>query len=245
MSLNSEGGDQTTNQENQQDDNQDNSVTFKVGDREYDVNSAAKKISSADEHITKIQEENKTYQTKLAELEAQVNQSLKLEEALAKLNSKKDNESGEQDDKGNTTSIDPEKLSELVKQTTKDLLKEEENAKLEVQRQTLSEETLEATKKALADTYGGPNVDKAIKEAGIEGLDVDKAMEMAKDPTLSKVLLKLMNVSHKKNISPSSDINSYSLQNNQKKSLYDKPASQRTSKDIAAKLIEMQEAAKN
>lgn len=46
-------------------------VTFKVGDREYDPNTAAKKIEHADQHISTLEQELKTLRDQLALTEAQ------------------------------------------------------------------------------------------------------------------------------------------------------------------------------
>lgn len=58
---------------------------FSVGERNYDAESAKTKIINADQHINTIETENATLKQQLAEAQAQLDQSVKLEEALAKL----------------------------------------------------------------------------------------------------------------------------------------------------------------
>ena len=180
-------------------------LTFKVGEREFNAEAAAKKITAADEHIARIERENQEYREKMAALEAQVQQSTKLEDALQKLQSADQPESRSQD---NTTSFDPEKLSQTAKEAALQALQEQEQARALQEQKAIAERTFNETKAALAAIYG-ENLDEAVQQHA--GVSLQTAIKMAQDPEQSKALLKLMKVESKPSATPSSDINTLAL----------------------------------
>jgi hypothetical protein len=202
--------DQSVNQEQQTDQS-----TFKVGDRDYDADSAAKKISAADQHIAKIEQENKEFREKMAALEAQVQQSTKLDEALQKLQSKAD--VPEVPLREVTPSLDAEKLSEAARQAALEALQAQQEEQKAQEALSLQESTFNATQAKLVALYGN-DIDTAIQEKA--GISLDTALQMAKDPEQSKVLLKIMEVESKPTLSPQGDINTASLNSHKKESIF-------------------------
>lgn len=158
-------------------------ATFKVGDREFNVESASKKITAADAHIATLEAEAAEARQKLAAMEAQVAQSMKLEDALQKLNNASLTEVRASE---STTSFDTEKLTEAAKQAALDVLTQREQENHAKSLAELQQKTFAETKKTLSSIYGD-NVDKAITEK--LGIPVEQALDMAKDPVQSKVLL--------------------------------------------------------
>lgn len=218
--------DQSVNQEQQTDQS-----TFKVGDRDYDADSAAKKISAADQHIAKIEQENKEFREKMAALEAQVQQSTKLDEALQKLQSKADTTEGRQEEV--TTSFDPEKLSEAAEAAALRALQQQEELKQAQEAKALQEATFNETQSKLVALYGN-DVDTAIKEKA--GISLDTALRMAKDPEQSKVLLKIMEVDSKPTLSPQGDVNTAALGTSKKSEPMFDTSKGITTKDIMKQL---------
>lgn len=195
-----------TDQSVEQEQSQDPKVTFKVGDREYDTDAAAKKISSADEHIKRIEAEN-------AELRARAEKALsedqiqaKIEEALQKLNASKTESRSEEP----TSSFDPEKLSKAAEEAALNALKRQQEEAARMEAQKSQEQLFRETQAKLAAMYG-EKVDEAIAEKA--GISLDTALQMAKHPEQSKVLLKIMGVEDKAkpSLSPSGSVNSVSL----------------------------------
>jgi hypothetical protein len=91
---------------------------FTVGDREYDVDAAVTKIKSADTFIDTLKNESKQKDQEIANLQAQLDQAKKLEDALEALKQKSSQgESNMSDNTGATTTVDIEALKqELLKQ---------------------------------------------------------------------------------------------------------------------------------
>lgn len=175
--------DQSVNQEQQAD-----QLTFKVGDREYDVDAAAKKISSADEHISRLEQENAEFRKKLESALTEDQLEAKLQEALQKLNKASSPESRSNEA---TTSFDPEKLSQTAREAALSAIEEREKERLQKEQQATAEATFRQTFDTLASVYGKEGITSALEEAGIE---VDVADRMARDPVQAKVLLKALRV---------------------------------------------------
>jgi hypothetical protein len=77
--------DQTLNPQDNPNQGQQGSPLFSVGDRQYDAEAAQKKIINADNHINTIESENATLKQKMLEMQAQLDQATKLDDALAQL----------------------------------------------------------------------------------------------------------------------------------------------------------------
>jgi hypothetical protein len=182
--------------------------TFTVGDREYDVDAATKKITAADEHIAKLESERAQERERIAQLEAQLAQSTKLEEALQKLNA----ESVKDQPAQNTTGVDLESLTEKAKEAALAAIQEKETQAQTQAREAAEAENFKKVQDALVEIYG-KDVDTAIVEK--TGMSVETAMRMAKDPEQSVALLRLMEADKPKaSLSPQGDINANSLERN-------------------------------
>lgn len=175
-----------TDQSGEQDQTQDQSVTFNVGDRQYDAESATKKITAADEHIQRLEAERAEEKAKIAELEAQLAASTKLDDALQKLQA----QNLESHSKEDTPTFDMESLKKSATEAALQALQQEkeENAKQEAE--LLKRKTFIETQKKLAGMYGN-QIDEAVQKVG---LSVEKAMKMAENPEDSTILLQLMQV---------------------------------------------------
>lgn len=157
------------------------SMSFKVGEREYDADAAAKKISAADEHIRKIEEEN-------AKLRSQAEAAAKLEEALAKLEDMQ-NRNRNSDDQNQDQPVD---VASIVEEKLAAMLNERETAQQTERRKQLAEQTFAETTKQLQEKFGD-KVDEEVRAKAEElGISFDKALRMAADPEESRILLKLL-----------------------------------------------------
>lgn len=202
--------DQSVNQEQQAD-----QLTFKVGEREYDVDAAAKKISSADEHIQRLEQENAEYRKKLESALTEDAINAKIEEALQKLNKASEPESRSVEA---TTSFDPEKLSQTAKEAALSVIEEREKQRLQQEQQATAESTFKQTFEALAGVYGKDGIASALEEAGIE---VALADQMARDPKQAKVLLRALKVDKAKpSAAPLGSVNTAALGVNKPKTLF-------------------------
>lgn len=205
-----------TDQSVEQEQSQDQPMTFKVGDREYDPDSAAKKISSADEHIARIEAENAELRKKAEAALSEDVINARIEEALQKLNQASSPESRSDEA---TTSFDPEKLSQTAREAALSAIEEREKQRQEQEMKTVAEKTFRETFNSLANVYGKDGIQDAIKEAGIS---IEKADQMARDPELSSVLLRALKVDKgKPSLSPSGSINSASLNNRKPQSPFE------------------------
>lgn len=180
----------------QSEQNATDQLTFKVGDREYNAESASTKIANGDAHIAKIEAENAELRAKLESAASAEEIDAKIQAAL-KLNAEKQ--------EGQPTpapqAIDVDKLSQDAVQRMDQLLAQREQERLVKDQKALQDETFKKTQDALVELYGNDGVDAAIREKA--GVPFEKAVEMARDPDLSKVLLERMAVKSNKTIDPS------------------------------------------
>lgn len=145
-------------------------TSFTVGDRTYDEDSAAKKITNADSHISTLEAELAQERQRIAELEERAAKADELEKAL------KGNKEEE------TTKSEPLDVDRLI---------EEKLAVKEQQR--VAESTFQSTSQALVDQFGAANVDSVVAEKmAAVGKTLDDAMRMAADPSDAKVLMALL-----------------------------------------------------
>jgi chromosome segregation ATPase len=173
----------TTNQE------ATTSLSFKVGEREYDVDSAVKKISNADSHISNLEKEQAEARTRIAELEAKLEQSTKLEDALKQLKPSQETLTPEQP----TSAVSKEQLEELVKQQAGSFLQQQEQLKAEQEAQALAAKTFQETKAALVERFGDKTERVMAEKANEMGTTLDHLIQMAKSPVESKLLLASLN----------------------------------------------------
>lgn len=217
-------------QENNQ--NQADQLTFKVGERSFDAESAATKIEAADSHIRTIEQENQEYKDRLAALEAQVAQSTKIDEALAKLQQQPTQESQAQ---GVTPSVSEEQIGAIAAKQMEEYLA---NQKLEEDRkaaETLAEQTFRETGEALASMYGD-KVDDAVKaKAESLGINPNDLYEMARSPKTAKVLLETLKVNSPVNqATPSGSFNTSGIPHKAPEKFVDKSKGYTSSTILAA-----------
>lgn len=207
-------------------------LTFTVGNRQFDVESAAKKISAADEHISRLEAERAAERQRIAELEAQLAQSTKLEEALQKLQADKPESRSQVE----TPYFDPEKLSATAREAALAAIKEQEEAKKLAEQKSIAEQTFKDTQAKLAAIYG-TELDKAVEEHA--GVSLQTALKMAQDPEQSKALLRLMKVPQSKpSAPPSGSLNTVAIGRNadQNKFLFE-PGKAPTNKQLVDILL--------
>ena len=95
---------------NTQDQGQSDGLTFKVGEREFNAESAATKIQNADSHIGNLEAENAEFRNRVASLEAKLEQSTKLDDALASFKASKEEAENVQPVQ-NTTGLSEEQIA--------------------------------------------------------------------------------------------------------------------------------------
>jgi len=232
--MNSFNTDQSVNTEQTAD-----QLTFKVGEREYSQEDAVKKIANADEHISKIQAENQELRDKQAALEAQVAQSTKIEEALAKLSTQQ--QSQESLTIPQTDGMSEEQIGAIAENTLKSYLEAENTKKAEAEAISVAEKTFKETLASLQVQFGD-KVDDQMKAYSQEsGIPYDTLVKTAQDPSGSKLLLSALKVTTPRTEhAPSSSFNINAGVQQEKNPIDWKKF---TSKDIHAKLIEARAAA--
>lgn len=201
--------------------NETDQLTFKVGEREFNADSAATKIGAADEHIKRIEAENAAHVAKLAALEAQLSQSTKLDDALAQL---RQQQASPQDSQAttNTNGVSEEQIGAIAKKQMEEYLTSQRTAEQQRAATELSNQTFKQTGEQLTAVYG----DKVDEAMGIKaqelGISVQAIFDMAKNPATAKLLLGAMkaNVPAAK-ASPSGSLNTASLNHNASEHLVD------------------------
>lgn len=157
------------------------SMTFKVGEREYDAEAATKKISAADEHIQKLEAENERLRQETAA-------SAKLEEALAKLETMQSSDHKSSDQNHDQ----PVDVASVVEEKLAAMLSERETASQAERQKQLAEQTFKDTTEKLKEKFGD-KVDEEVKARAKElGISFEKAISMARDPEESSILLRLL-----------------------------------------------------
>jgi len=154
----------------QQEVQQESKPSFVIGDRTYDEEAAAKKITNADNHISTLEAELAQERNRIKELEEKAAKVAEFEKALQR----KSEEA--------TTKSEPVDVEKII---------EEKLAVKEQQR--VAEDTFKATSQALVDQFGAENVDSVVSEKMASvGKTLDDAMQMASNPSDAKVLMALL-----------------------------------------------------
>jgi hypothetical protein len=166
--------------------NQEDKPLFSVDGRNYDKDAAVKKIESADGFINTLKTEGQEKDARIAQLQAQLDQATKLEEALASLKSQS---STEQTTTDKTTPVDTsaimQQLSEQLKQQVSSTFSEKE-----MQQKALSNETesMNAAKAVFGSSYNA----KLRERASALGMtDSDIVQEAKTNPAKFKELFGL------------------------------------------------------
>ena len=167
---------------------------FTIGDRDFNKDDAVNKITNADSFIEQLKAEGKTKDDELAQLRAQIDQSTKLDDALARMNSQGTGETLNQE--APTSAIDIEALKkELLGSMSESLSKKEKD--------TLSQKNQETSISAAQAVYGDSYEIKLREKAKQLGMsDADIISEASANPTKFKALFGLNN-NKQSNPSPS------------------------------------------
>jgi len=194
-----QGAEQTTDQ-----------LTFKVGEREFNADSAATKISAADAHIATVETENQSYKDRIASLEAQVAQGTKIEDALSQL------QAGTQESQTtpDTNGVSEEQIGAIANRQIEGFLAERQAQQVQADAKALAETTFQNTGAELVKMYGD-DVDKAVEAKATElGIAKKDMYAMATSPSQSKMLLEFMKVGTPSDQSaPSGDFNTHGFNN--------------------------------
>jgi membrane-associated HD superfamily phosphohydrolase len=167
---------------------QETAFKFRVGDREYDPESAAKKIQAADEFIETLKREKREQEERMRQLEEQLKKVAEIE----KLVSEQAVSSKEHSAATTNGGVDVDSLKESLKSEVERVLSEREKQEQLRKQEELKKQTFAKTNEALAKAFG-EDVDAKVREKVAEiGISYETALKMASDPEESKVLLKLL-----------------------------------------------------
>lgn len=187
--------DQTLFNEQQQDNQEQQKADqpaslFKIGDREYDVESAKTKIENADQFIETLKSEKldlaaqlEAFKKENTELAEKIAKSSKIEEALSMFQHQQNIETQQNvETHGATTSIDVEALkAELLKEAQQTALSSIQN----LERQKLESQNISISLEAAKLAYGDQMAEKLVNRGKELGLDSKAIDQMAKtNPSL-------------------------------------------------------------
>jgi len=158
---------------------------FTIGDRNFNKDDAVNKITNADSFIEQLKAEGKTKDDELAQLRAQIDQSTKLDDALARMNSQGTGETLNQE--APTSAIDIEALKKELLGTMSESLSQKEKDTLSQKNQ---EDSISAAQAIYGDSYESKLREKA-KQLGMS--DADIISEASANPTKFKALFGLNN----------------------------------------------------
>ena len=157
---------------------------FTIGDRQFNKEDAVTKITNADSFIDQLKAEGKQKDEELAQLWAQVDQSTKLDDALARMNnSQGTSEASSQETP--TSAIDVEALKQELLASMSTSLADSEKGKQAEKNQL---DSISAAQAVFGDGYESKLREKA-KELGMS--DNDIILEASANPTKFKALFGL------------------------------------------------------
>jgi len=174
--------------------NEGDKLTFKVKDREFDVESATTKIMAGDEHIGRIEQENSAHVTKIAELEAQLQNSTKLDDALSQLKAQQ-TITQESQTTPETTGVSEEQIGAIATRQIEEHLAAQRAADSAQAQQDLATRTYNETGSALEQIYGDKTNEAMAAKAAELGVSTNELYGMAKNPATAKMLLDSMKAS--------------------------------------------------
>ncbi len=171
------------NQEQPDQGTQEARTLFTLGERQYDEESAKKKILNADSFIEQLKQEAADKDAKLAELQAKLDQSTKLEDALQKMK-----ESSMYNDQQTPTEAQPQMDVEALKeQLLKQAQEAATNSVSQYEQQRIAQANLTDSEQAAKRFYGTNYMDAILEEGAKLQLDEQAVLNMAKsNPALFK-----------------------------------------------------------
>ena len=151
-------------------------VTFKVGDREYDMESAATKITSADTFIETLKQEKRDMESRLEELQKQANGNSRLEEAIELL--QKQHNSATETPRPETPTVDTNDMLEKLRKIAQE---EALGTYQKSQLQSTKQENLRKSTALAKAKYGESFAEKLLERGTSLGLDQASIDAMASD----------------------------------------------------------------
>lgn len=156
---------------------------FTIGDRNFNKDDAVNKITNADSFIEQLKAEGKTKDDELIQLRAQLDQATKLDDALARINSKGTGETPSQE--APTSAIDLEAFKKEILGSFNETLTAKERLGLTQKNQ---ESSISAAQSVYGDQYESKLREKA-KQLGMS--DEDIITEAGANPEKFKALFGL------------------------------------------------------
>jgi len=162
----------------------DQPLSFTVGDRTFNAESASTKISAADEHIARLEAENASYKLK-------VEQSTSIEDALAKLNAR---EPAPVITPEQTSSISEDQVSSIATKQIEEYLAAQQFQQAQDAAATLKKVTYEETGAAIQKQYGEKTNEAMANKAAELGMTTDALFAMAETPATAAMLKTIMKI---------------------------------------------------
>ena len=163
-------------------------LTFNVGERSFNAESATTKIENADAHIAKLEAEN-------AEYKSRIDQSTSIDDALAQLRVKEQPAEPQNSQATEpTSSVSEEQIGAIANKQIADYLatkQVEDNASAA---KTLAETTYKDTGDKLKVIYGDKTDEAMATKAAELGITTQALFDMAKSPATAQMLLQSMKV---------------------------------------------------
>ena len=183
-------------------------LTFQVGEREYDAESAVTKITAQDAHILKIEQENLDFKAKLEAATLEIASSTSVQDALAQLTATPQ----ESQTTSSTEGMSEEQIGEIASRQLKVLMDAQTVEASERAATAKALSTFESTKSKLEAQFGD-KTEAIMKEKAVAmGVPIEHLVKLASDPVTSDLLLTSMQL-HKAvtQANPSSSFNTSSL----------------------------------
>lgn len=168
-------------------------MTFNVGDRSFNAETATTKIEAGDAHITKIESENQTYKDQLAAMQLQLDQSTKIDDALAKLSLPQQPSQDSQPTEV-TPSVSEEQIGVIATTQIEAYLADQRVKDSQAAAQALADKTFKETGAKLFAKYGDKADEAMATQAQKLGISTEAVFNMAKDPAIAQLLLAQMDV---------------------------------------------------
>jgi len=206
----------------------DQPLTFNVGERTFDTDSAITKIQAADEHIARLEAENAEYKSK-------VEQSTSIDEALAQLREKNAAPQNSQPTP-DTTGVSEEQIGAIANKQIAEFLAAKQVEEHASAAEALAKRTYMETGEQLKAIYGDKTDEAIATKAAELGVPSKELFDMATNPTTAKLLLQTMKANPAPSQpTPSGGYNSAHVSSQQSESFidYSKPI---TSSTITAAL---------
>ena len=202
----------------------DQPLSFNVGERTFNAESATTKIQAADEHIARLEAENASYKAK-------VEQSTSIDEALAQLRAQNDVAPQNSQATEQTSTVSEEQIGEIAKQQMAEYLAAQRIESNATAAQALAESTYRQTGEQLTAIYGDKTDEAMAMKAKELGMSTQELFDMAKSPATAQLLLQSMKVnSAPSQSSPQGGYNSATLASSQTEKFvdYSKPITSST-----------------